>query len=290
MWQLHPFCGGGAPGSGRRRASAKLLSVTEQTAEGDETSYDETQYDPHAAPQWSEDGHYWWDGGQWVTAAEREAELERIALEESARAEAAREQAERAREERAQAAEEKATRLQAQRAEARAQKQASAARRAAEREAADQARSAAATPAVPRPQAEPVRPSTTLPTERSGLGTRTRVALGSLLVAVVLAGVVVALANRGSKPHTPAAPPTPGGAVGSTLLAAAKAEQAYHDKHAGYTGSVLDLTPLGFRPEKGVTLTVLRADAGTYCLSGTKGTAVYYLSSANPVVSATPCS
>jgi hypothetical protein len=99
--------------------------------------------------------------------------------------------------------------------------------------------------------------------------------------------VAVAAANRtpqGDKP-TP-----PGASAGSTLLSASKAEQAFHDKHATYTGSILDLMPLGFRPAKGVTLTVLRADAGTYCLSGAEGAVTYYLSSADLTVSRTPCS
>jgi hypothetical protein len=136
----------------------------------------------------------------------------------------------------------------------------------------------------PKPAA---RATTTLPAERSGLGTRTRIVLGGLLAAVVLAGVAVAAANRDPQPNVPT---PPGGNVGSTLLDASKAEQKFHDEHARYTASILELTPLGFRPAKGVTLTVLHADAGTYCLSGAKGTVTYYLSSAELTVSRTPCS
>ena len=304
---------GGHSGPGDRRTPRvrETAGVTEQT-----TAYDESQYDPHADPQWSEDGHYWWDGGKWITAAEREAELEQAAQEESARVEAARVEAEQARERRAHAAEEKAARVQAARAEAQARKDAAAAQREAERAASAEKRvtaaevgAAAAQTAAPatrpetaptagpqrpqaatptqRPQAEPVRPTTTLPAERSGLRTGTRVVLASLLLAVVLAGVIVALANRDTKPRTPAAP---GGTIGSTLRDAGQAEQKYRDKHGGYTGSILDLTPLGFRPAKGVTLTVLHADAGAYCLNASKGTESYYFSSAQLVVTRTPCS
>lgn len=340
--------------------------MSETTAE-----HGETQYDPHADPQWSEDGHYWWDGGKWITAAEREAELEQIAQQESDRVEAARAKAEQAREERARAAEEKAARVQAARAEAQAQREQAAARREAEREAAAaqreaeriaaaeaeaaearaaeeraeesarlqattaalaaerraeaarakaeaaaqkraqaaaaraQAAQAKADAAAARASTKPQQPqakstavaatepqraqasTTTLPEDRSAVRLWTRVVLALVLVLVVLAGFLVALLHKKSTPTTPAAP---GGTVGSTLLAARDAEQKYHDKNARYTGSILDLTPLGFRPAKGVTLTVLHADAGTYCLSGAKGTEAYYLSSADPVVSRTPCS
>ncbi|HUR15118.1 MAG TPA: hypothetical protein VM097_11575, partial [Mycobacteriales bacterium] len=104
-------------------------------------------------------------------------------------------------------------------------------------------------------------------------------------VAVVLAGVVVSLVSGGD---TEAA--TPGNAVGKTLLTAGQAEQRYFAKHHTYTGSILGLTPLGFRPEKGVTMTILRADRGAYCLSAAKGTQVLYLSSASPAITPTACS
>jgi hypothetical protein len=35
---------------------------------------------------------------------------------------------------------------------------------------------------------------------------------------------------------------------------------------------------------------VLHADGGTYCLSASQGSAVYYLSSADLLISRTPCS
>lgn len=249
--------------------------MTETTAE-----YDETQYDPHADPQWSEDGHYWWDGATWITAAEREAQLEQASQEESARVEAARESAEQAREERAHAAQEKSTRVLTARAEAQAQREAAAAQREAEREARAQAAQAKA------PQEAP-RTTTTLPDERSSVRLWTRVVLALVLVLVVLAGFLVALLHKKAAPATPAAA---GGSVGSTLLDARDAEQKFHDAHARYTGSILELTPLGFRPAKGVTLTVVRADAGTYCLSGSKGADAFYLSSADLTISRTPCS
>jgi hypothetical protein len=137
----------------------------------------------------------------------------------------------------------------------------------------------AAAPAVPDP--------TTLPVDRSAVRLWTRIVLALVLVLVVLAGFLVAVLRKDSGPASASAP---GGTVGSTLLSASKAEQRYREKHAGYTGSILDLMPLGYRPAKGVTLTVLHADAGTYCLSGAQGAVTYYLSSADLAVSRTPCS
>jgi hypothetical protein len=109
--------------------------------------------------------------------------------------------------------------------------------------------------------------------------------LALVLASLVGAGLAVAAANNG-----PAKPKLPGGDAGTSLAAAGQAEQRFYDKHNRYTASILDLTPVGYRPTKGVTLTVLHADGGTYCLSASQGSAVYYLSSADLLISRTPCS
>jgi hypothetical protein len=83
--------------------------------------------------------------------------------------------------------------------------------------------------------------------------------------------------------------PDKAGPVGQSLRVAAQAEQLYRDDYGTYATSLGEDGPIRFHPAYGVTITVLRADADSYCLRGSAGKVVLYLASSAADVSHTSC-
>jgi hypothetical protein len=81
--------------------------------------------------------------------------------------------------------------------------------------------------------------------------------------------------------------------AGRSLQVAAEVEQSYHEAYGSYSSAAL--SPAHFRPADGVTVTVVRADASSYCLKAVErleaagSELVLYLSSGTGTVSRTPC-
>lgn len=84
----------------------------------------------------------------------------------------------------------------------------------------------------------------------------------------------------------------PDPAVASSLKTASIAEESYAtDNNGAYTTSLADLTENGLNNEAGVSVAVLRAGDGSFCLAGgpTGGNATAWLSSDDFTVTTTPC-
>ncbi|HUR50545.1 MAG TPA: hypothetical protein VMZ11_00305 [Mycobacteriales bacterium] len=95
--------------------------------------------------------------------------------------------------------------------------------------------------------------------------------LASVLLVLVGTVLVAALLARDT-------PPTEG-PVGQALRSAATAEQVHLTRTKEYTGSPVELAKAGYQAKPGVTLSVLRADRRSYCLKGSRGDVVLYVSS-----------
>lgn len=74
--------------------------------------------------------------------------------------------------------------------------------------------------------------------------------------------------------------------VKANLRNAAVAEEAFATDHGGYAP---DTATLGFAPTQGVEVVVLRASATDYCLGARKLTQVFYYDSSNGGLTTTPC-
>lgn len=84
-------------------------------------------------------------------------------------------------------------------------------------------------------------------------------------------------------------PPAPAGQIAVTLHSAGDAEAAFHQAHGTYTDSLPALSELGFHAEHGVTVEVVLARADEYCMRGYDERTTYFLSTAQEAVSDSPC-
>ncbi len=98
---------------------------------------------------------------------------------------------------------------------------------------------------------------------------------------VISAGVVVLVVSVLAGGIDEATP------VGQTLQVAGRVEQQYHDVYGTYGAAAL--APSHFRPATGVTVTVVHADASSYCLRASDGVMTRFYASSTQQVSRTPC-
>jgi hypothetical protein len=125
------------------------------------------------------------------------------------------------------------------------------------------------------------------PPSRSSFVRRQLIIGGSVLLVLLLV-LGIAELSRGGKTLTPAQQVT------KALVAASTAEHANLVAKKTFTGDFQELGAAGYKGEKGVALTVIRADRRAYCLQGLKGTVTLYVSGDTeteaPAVTTEPCS
>jgi hypothetical protein len=117
---------------------------------------------------------------------------------------------------------------------------------------------------------------------------RRQLIIGGIVLAVLAAVLGIAVASRHGAP-----PLTPTQEVTKALVSASSAEHTKLVATKGFTGDFQALTSAGYEPQKGVALTIIRADRRSYCLKAVKGTVALYISAdhetASPAVTPVPC-